>query len=144
MVHMTRERCFEAVYSWDEDPTLEKVPQPHGGWLRRGGKPGNRGGGRPKSIAKRLAGENVEEMLERLIEEFYGDPVRCPGCGASVMAARRITVAQKARIVEVVAKIALSERKNQRERVDRDSFVVKLIPGPMQAAAIEDSIEEDM
>ena len=140
MVHMTRERCFEAVSAWDEDPTLEKVPQPHGGWLRRGGKPGNRGGGRPKSVAKRLADESIEGMLERLIEEFYGDPVRCPDCGATVMAARRITVAQKARIVEVVAKIALSERKNQRGEFEPGSFIVKVGPGPQQT---EDSIVEN-
>lgn len=140
MVHMTRERCLEADSAWDEDSTLEKVPQPHGGWLRRGGKPGNRGGGRPTSIAKRLAGENVEEMLERLIEEFYGDPVRCPDCGATVMAARRNTVAQKARIVEVFAKIGLSGGKTERDSFDPGAFVVKLVPSSEQA---KDPTDED-
>ena len=125
---------------WDDLPMSEKMMQPNGGWLRRGGKPGNRGGGRPKSVAKRLADETVEEMLDRLIEEFYGDPVRCPDCGAPVMSARRITISQKARILEVVAKIALSERKTQRDSLNPRSFVVRLIPDP---AANDDADPSD-
>ena len=129
---------------WDDPPMSEKMMQPNGGWLRRGGKPGNRGGGRPKSVAKRLADETVEEMVERLIEEFYGDPVKCRSCGASVMSARRITIAQKARILEVVGKIALSERKTQRDSFDPGAFVVTVGPSPWQVAPNDDSAEEDV
>ena len=139
MVYMTREHRLEAVPTWDDNPMPEKMMQPNGGWLRRGGKPGNRGGGRPKSVARRLASESIEEMVQRLIQEFYGDPVCCPNCGTGVLTARRITVSQKARILEVVAKIALPKQKESRDGFEPGSFVVKVGPSLKQ---VGDPIEE--
>ena len=137
MVYMTPERRLEAVPTWDDEP---KMYQPNGGWLRRGGKSGNRGGGRPKSVARRLAGESVEGMIVRLIEEFYGDAVRCPGCGISVKTARKISVLQKARVLEVIAKIAFPKPENQSEGLDPGSFVVNVVPSLKQAC---DPIDEN-
>ena len=53
------------------------VAQPHGGAIRTGGNPGNRGGGRPPNLFKQkmreLASlESAEEYLERCITGEFG------------------------------------------------------------------------
>lgn len=60
----------------------ERIPGPHGGWIGRGGKPGNRGGrGRPHQRIIVRAGQNLERELARL-ERMAKDArqVTCPVC----------------------------------------------------------------
>lgn len=47
---------------------VELIPQPHGGYLRPGGMPGNRGGGRPPSAVRRLARLEFEKRIPTLAE----------------------------------------------------------------------------
>jgi hypothetical protein len=54
----------------------EKVPQPHGGALLRGGMPGNKGGGRPPSPFKNFIRElrdnpDVQDALKRAAQDEY-------------------------------------------------------------------------
>lgn len=46
--------------------TPDLIPQKHGGALYSGGKPGNKGGGRPKSVVRALAREEGYKSLVRL------------------------------------------------------------------------------
>lgn len=68
------------------DPHGELVPQPHGGALRKGGKPGNAGGGRPSNEARRKAGEVLSAVMDRYAEMVTGRveveiAETCPECG---------------------------------------------------------------
>lgn len=61
----------------------ERIPGPHGGWIGKGGLPGNRGGrGRPHTRIIIRAGQNLERELARL-ERMAKDArkVKCPCCG---------------------------------------------------------------
>lgn len=49
-----------------ESPARELVPQPHGGALRTGGNPGNRGGGRLPSHVRLLAQRGLRESLPEI------------------------------------------------------------------------------
>lgn len=64
-------------------PEVSLIPQPHGGRIRTGGNPGNRGGrGRPHRRIIVRAGQNLERELARL-ERMAKDArkVSCPVCG---------------------------------------------------------------
>lgn len=78
--------------SADETTEPEKpelVPQPHGGALRTGGKPGNKGGGRPPDEFKRRMAElaSSDEALEYLAECLRGDH----GAKAAVSAHKHVS-----------------------------------------------------
>lgn len=65
----------------------DRVPQPHGGALLRGGKKGNRGGrGRLPSVLRerlRSSAANYVHVLEEVAAGFTVTPIveRCPKCG---------------------------------------------------------------
>lgn len=66
--------------------SAQLVPQPHGGAIRQGGNPGNRGGGRPPSAVRRMARRLYAERLPVLAA--IGDGAvqvplleTCPKCG---------------------------------------------------------------
>lgn len=56
--------------SVDSTDSSVLVPQPHGGAIRRGGKPGNKGGGRPPDAFKRHARNLLKKrnLLPRLAD----------------------------------------------------------------------------
>jgi hypothetical protein len=54
-----------------EEENVELIPQPHGGALRAGGTPGNRGGRPPSRIRKRLASivdEKGVDYIRRVLD----------------------------------------------------------------------------
>lgn len=57
-------------------PLPPLVPQPHGGAIRRGGTPGNRGGGVPSVLRARLRGSLKKRV--RIAEQIADDPESLP------------------------------------------------------------------
>lgn len=58
------------------DDSTALIPQPHGGALRRGGKPGNAGGGNVKSRARQAAAEGgakAIKLLNQILESLEAD-----------------------------------------------------------------------
>ncbi len=72
------------------------VPQAHGGALKSGGTPGNRGGGQASAERRRARAERDEAIndavtghietlstiMGKLVEEAGGEQYRCPQCGS--------------------------------------------------------------
>ncbi len=75
------------------------VPQAHGGALKAGGTPGNRGGvraglahaerrrarmERDEAIDDAVTGhiEKLSDIMSQLVEEAGGEQYRCPQCGS--------------------------------------------------------------
>lgn len=52
------------------------VPQEHGGAIYRGGLPGNKGGGRPKSVVKAACLRSFDERIPVLESIADGEPVQ--------------------------------------------------------------------
>lgn len=96
-----------ALSSFDSKPP--KIAQPHGGALYSGGVPGNRGGGRPRSVATLRAGETLEDVVRRIGQVIERRPDTCPHCGGAVEVMPELSLAEYARILRTLAGIVFSE-----------------------------------
>ncbi len=86
-----------------------KVPQPHGGALYTSGVPGNRGGGRPRSVATLRAGETIDDVVRRIGQVIERRPDTCPHCGGAVEVMPELTLAEHLRILTTLAAVVFSE-----------------------------------
>jgi len=60
------------------DSKPPKISQPHGGALYAGGVPGNRGGGRPRSVATQRAEDTFDDVVRRIGRVIERRPDTCP------------------------------------------------------------------
>ncbi len=86
-----------------------KVPQPHGGALYSGGVAGNRGGGRPRSVATQRAGETLDDVVRRLGQVTKRRPDTCPHCGGAVEVMPELTLPEHLRIIATLAEVVFSD-----------------------------------
>ena len=86
-----------------------KVRQRHGGALYAGGVPGNRGGGRPRSVATQRAGEALDDVVRRIGQVIERRPDTCPHCGGAVEVMPELTLAEHLRILTTLAEVVFSE-----------------------------------
>ena len=91
------------------DSKPPKIAQPHGGALYSGGVPGNRGGGRPRSVATQRAGEILDDVVQRIGQVIERRPDTCPHCGGAVDVMPELTLAEVLRIFRTLAEIIFSE-----------------------------------
>ncbi len=90
----------------------EKVPQPHGGALYRGGVLGHKGGpGRPTNLAKQLAREAVEDLIPRMEKIAMGEELvarvrRKNSSGAPIEMEQTPEIKDQIRAFEALAKLA--------------------------------------
>jgi len=91
------------------DSKPPKIAQPHGGALYSGGVPGNRGGGRPRSVATQRAGETLDDVVQRIGQVIERRPDTCPHCGGAVEVMPELTLAEVLRIFRTLAEIVFSE-----------------------------------
>lgn len=62
-----------------ETRVIALVPQPHGGAIRKGGTPGNRGGGRPPDEFKQMCRELASSAAVRAnVQEILASPKNYP------------------------------------------------------------------
>ncbi len=93
--------------SFDSKPP--KIAQPHGGALYSGGVPGNRGGGRPRSVATQRAGETLGDVVRRMGQVIERRPDTCPHCGGAVEVMPELTLAELLKIIGTLAEVVFSE-----------------------------------
>ncbi len=86
-----------------------KVRQPNGGALYTGGVPGNRGGGRPRSVATQRAGETLDDVVRRMGQVIERRPDTCPHCGGAVEVMPELTLAELLKIIATLAEVVFSE-----------------------------------
>ena len=91
------------------DSKPPKIAQPHGGALYSGGVPGNRGGGRPRSVTTHRAGETLDDVVRRIGQVINRRPDTCPHCGGAVEVMPELTLAEHLRILRTLAEIVFSE-----------------------------------
>ena len=91
------------------DSKPPKIAQPHGGALYSGGVPGNRGGGRPRSVATLRAGETLDDVVRRIDQVIKRRPDTCPHCGGAVEVMPELTLAEHLRIIATLAEVVFSE-----------------------------------
>ena len=91
------------------DSKPPKIAQPHGGALYAGGVPGNRGGGRPRSVATQRAGEALDDVVRRIGQVIARRPDTCPHCGGAVEVMPEISLAEHLRIIATLAEVVFSE-----------------------------------
>ena len=91
------------------DSKPPKIAQPHGGALYSGGVPGNRGGGRPRSVATQRAGETLDDVVRRIGQVIKRRPDTCSHCGGAVEVMPELTLAELLRIFRTLAEIVFSE-----------------------------------
>ncbi len=115
--------------SFDSKPP--KIAQPHGGALYSGGVPGNRGGGRPRSVATLRAGETLEDVVRRIGQVIERRPDTCPHCGGAVEVMPELTLAEYLRIFRTLAEVVFSERV-----VDEPPQVIVQSGGPLVAGVV--------
>lgn len=67
----------EFVYKKDGTlmPAPKLVPQPHGGAIRQGGNPGNKGGGRPPNIIRQAMRGLLDGSLEEVERRFSPEEI---------------------------------------------------------------------
>ena len=86
-----------------------KIPQLHGGALYSGGVPGNRGGGRPRSVATQRAGETLDDVVRRIGQVIERRPDTCLHCGGAVEVMPELTLAELLKIIGTLAEVVFSE-----------------------------------
>ena len=96
-----------ALSSLDTKPP--KIAQPHGGALYSSGVPGNRGGGRPRSVATQRAGETLDDDVRRIGQVIERRPDTCPHCGGAVEVMSELTLAEHLRILRTLAEVVFSD-----------------------------------
>ncbi len=87
-----------------------KVRQRHGGALYAGGVPGNRGGGRARSVATQRAGEALDDVVRRIGQVIERRPDTCPHCGGAVEVMPELTLAEHLRILTTLAEVVWRAR----------------------------------
>src|SRR5690242_12384225 len=94
----------------------EKIPQPHGGALLSGGKPGHKGGGgRPTSAIRDICSLRFEERVPLLAHIADGAaPIteKCPECGheGEVKVDGTVETRDRLRAIDMLARYGLGER----------------------------------
>ncbi len=91
------------------DSKPPKIAQPHSGALYSGGVPGNRGGGRPRSVATQRAGETLHDVVRRIGQVIERRPDTCPHCGGAVEVMPELTLAELLKIIGTLAEVVFSE-----------------------------------
>lgn len=135
------------------------IPQPHGGALRTGGTPGNRGGaGRPSSeIRARLRGsfDARVAILEEIADATVPLRGKCEHCGEvtiakaetgeEVKAPEQPSYADRLRSLDIMAKIGLEDEADipageVRRRLTRTMDVIREILAPDMARGLIDAL----
>ncbi len=88
----------------------ELIPQEHGGALLRGGKPGNKGGGRTPSELRALMRKPLAKLLKvvkRIAEATDVETVMCPHCNEKVEVPSYRKDSDKLKAVDLLAKYGI-------------------------------------
>ncbi len=93
---------------------VELVPQPHGGALLAGGKPGNKGGGRTPSEIRELMRKPLAKLLPiitEIAEAKDTQTVTCPKCGEKFEATSWVKASDKLKAVDLLARYGIGTSK---------------------------------
>ena len=94
-----------------ETKDTKLIPQPHGGALLAGGNPGNKGGGRPRSVIReKLSGvmdEHGVAVLEQIITAPRETTFTCDECGHQQTVKPPSSDADRLRGVDIAGKYSI-------------------------------------
>lgn len=146
--------------------TAALIPQPHGGALRAGGKPGNRGGRPASAVRRRLRGSFAEriDVLQGIADGTVTVNLRqvCEHCGQEptppssngwlqdVLRRVRAAVGDQLKALDIMAKYGLGPPSKTiteddiRERIGTQLAIIRESPHvvPGMAEALIDEIEK--